>query len=83
MLYAVPNLATAIAYFYIGSGIKSSRQMRQTEVENYLFKLFILLCGLHHLSHPVFMYYDIFWPMISVDVLMAYISVLAAIKVRL
>lgn len=82
MLYGVPNVVTAIAYIYIGLGLKKGDKREQSAVEKFLFQSFILLCGLHHLTHPFFMYFDIFWPMIGIDFAMTYISVLAAIKLR-
>lgn len=54
------------------------RLFLQDNLDNFLFRLFIFLCGLHHLVHPPAMQYNWFAALVLVDSAMAAVSALTA-----
>ena len=91
-LYTIPNLITAACYFIIPAGMWWLHKARVTntgegvkltplsETELFLFRVFILACGLHHLVHPYFMKENLFGPLIAVDMFVAGVSGLTAYR---
>lgn len=89
LLYYIVQITIAICYFVIPWTIYERHRLALAnnvrfvpigETDSILFKAFILACGIHHLTHPVFMQLDFFWPMMAVDTAAAAISVMAAIR---
>ena len=88
-LYNLNQYLTGISYFIIpASGYFAARLARINGLEyipvplmdDALFRMFVFLCGLHHLTHPEFMRLNMYWPMISVDFAMMAVSVLTAVR---
>jgi len=78
-LFIAPNIITWAAYFYIPHRLKNKKTELSKEKNNFLFVAFIRACGLHHLTHPFFMYMHWFWPLVIECFMVAAISVVAAI----
>lgn len=81
-LFVVPNVIIAVSYFYIPFRLGKKTDITK-EKNQFLFKAFIVACGIHHLLHPLFMYLmpsvpAIYWPLISIEWTVAFISLLAA-----
>ena len=93
VMYAMPNIITFLAYMWIPIKMARIRDQEPLEIDakddvfarhsTLLFQLFIIACGVHHLTMPWFMWEGWFWPLIIVDSIMAVISIGAATKLKL
>ena len=88
-LYSINQVATAIAYYAIPlAGVHAAAYAKRMGLkfvpvglaDDLLFRVFVFACGTHHVTHPVFMYLNWFWPMIIVDLPMAVVSIIAATR---
>ena len=88
-VYTVVQLIVAFAYYVIPA-VNWYSQKHSESIgirfipsdfsDGFLFRAFVVACGTHHLTHPVFMYFGWFWPIILVDSVMAGVSILAAYR---
>lgn len=86
-IYSLLQYSTAISYFLIPGFLSilayDSRKRgfdyhSLTLKDSRLFRAFIIACGMHHLTHPIFMQQDWFIMITLVDLVMAIVSVWTA-----
>lgn len=76
ILYYAANLTTGAAYMYIPW--KMQRRISTGRNNRVLFQSFVLMCGIHHLAHPLLMQFDWFAPLMVIEICLATISILCA-----
>ncbi len=84
-VYTCLQLVTAYSYALLAYRARVALEpgQRWLATDQFLFQAFVTSCAGHHLTHPMFMFFDWFLAIVLIDSLMAGISLVAAHKMRL